>query len=66
MNYLLTSTKPALGNGGNQPGLQIFDEEALAKIEAEKLLKRGHTDVTLWKQVAQPIVEQTITWGEIS
>lgn len=66
MTYLVTSTKPTTGSaaGVNTPGLAIFDEEDVAKAEAEKLLKRGCTDVTLWQQVAQPTIEQKVLWSD--
>lgn len=40
----------------------IFDTEEEARAEAEKLARSGCNEISVWKQIATPKVEQTVTW----
>lgn len=65
MCYLVTGINTALASSNSAVRIhRIFDTEQEAKEGAESVLKAGHTEVAVWKQVATPKMEQVISWGE--
>ena len=68
MCYLVSGVNPPRLATANRDRLHsIFDTEADAKIEAEKRVRDGFTEVAIWKQIATPSVETIIKWeGELS
>ena len=71
MCYLVSSVPPP-ANGVRAPQLVIFETdptpgaqsaEFRAKIEAERLLRAGFSDVRVWKHFDTPTLQQVVQWA---
>lgn len=62
MCYLVTAINPSATSSGRL--FQIFDTEAEARTEAERLIRAGHNEAVVWKQIAVPRVETSVVWEQ--
>lgn len=62
MCYLVTGVSPGINIRQASRIHAIFDTEEEAKAEAEKLVRSGCNEVSVWKQIATPKISQTVTW----
>ena len=61
MCYLVTGINTSQRSTASRAHV-CYDTEAEAKDYAEALLKAGHIEVAIWKQVAVPTVKQVVDW----
>lgn len=64
MCYLVSGVNPPRLEANRARLHSIFDTEADAKIEAEKRVRDGFTEVAIWKQIATPSIETSIKWSD--